>query len=197
MEQRSRVSKGALNGALNGAPKATRGARDRARGGLLSRLASLVPDALPDAWGQRLQTAARDARWVRRQLAGEAPRPFTEFARGARAAGRGEVRGAARVEPAASEATEAQRVTVLRDGKTYLAMARPGQTVLEAGLEAGAEMAFSCTVGGCGTCRVRLVSGRVEMSEPNCLSDEERREGYVLACVSRPEGAVSVRSEGE
>ena len=68
----------------------------------------------------------------------------------------------------------------------------PGKTLLEAALDDGAPVAYSCTVGGCGACRVRLVEGRVSMDEPNCLSPAERAEGYVLACVSRPASACVV-----
>lgn len=61
---------------------------------------------------------------------------------------------------------------------------RPDQTVLEAGLEAGLDMPFSCTMGGCGACKVKLVSGTVDMVEPNCLLDSEKQEGAILACVA-------------
>ena len=68
-------------------------------------------------------------------------------------------------------------------------------TLLDLGLEAGAAMPFSCTLGGCGACRVKLIEGHVEMEEPNCLSDEERASGYVLACCSRPTSDVVVELE--
>lgn len=61
---------------------------------------------------------------------------------------------------------------------------RPGQTLLQAGLEAGIELPSSCTMGGCGACKVRRLEGRVVMSEPNCLTPGEREAGYVLACCT-------------
>ena len=61
----------------------------------------------------------------------------------------------------------------------------PEQTMLEAGLSAGIPMDYSCAMGGCAACKVRLCDGEVEMEEPNCLTSGEREEGYVLACVSR------------
>jgi len=36
----------------------------------------------------------------------------------------------------------------------------------------------------------------VAMEEPNCLSDAERAEGYVLTCVGRPVGPVTLRTGG-
>jgi ferredoxin-NADP reductase len=62
--------------------------------------------------------------------------------------------------------------------------ARAGQTLLQAGLEAGIDLPSSCTMGGCGACKVRKLEGSVVMSEPNCLSETEREAGYVLACCA-------------
>jgi ferredoxin-NADP reductase len=61
----------------------------------------------------------------------------------------------------------------------------PAQTILEAGLAAGLAMPYSCAMGGCAACKVKLHDGEVEMEEPNCLTASERGAGYVLACVSR------------
>jgi ring-1,2-phenylacetyl-CoA epoxidase subunit PaaE len=81
---------------------------------------------------------------------------------------------------------DAQAVTVrLRTGPREIVVG-PRRTVLEAAIDAGIDMPYSCTVGGCGTCRVRLLQGTVAMDEPNCLSEPERAERYVLACVARP-----------
>lgn len=62
--------------------------------------------------------------------------------------------------------------------------ARAGQTILQAGLEAGIDLPFSCTMGGCGACKVKKQSGTVVMSEPNCLSEAERETGHILACCA-------------
>ncbi len=67
-----------------------------------------------------------------------------------------------------------------------------GKTVLEAALDAAIDMPFSCAVGGCGTCRVKVASGSIAQDEPNCLSEEEAEQGYVLACVSRPTSACTL-----
>lgn len=70
-------------------------------------------------------------------------------------------------------------------GRTLQARVEPGQTLLEAGLAAGAPLPYSCALGGCGACKVRLRGGAVVSEEPNCLSAAERAAGCVLACVSR------------
>jgi ferredoxin-NADP reductase len=89
------------------------------------------------------------------------------------------------------------RTVVVRasDGEHRVVVA-PGQTLLEAALDAGAPMPFSCAMGGCGACKVKLVTGDVVMDEPTCLSDEERAEGYVLTCVGRPAADSIVVANG-
>lgn len=69
-----------------------------------------------------------------------------------------------------------------------------GESVLEAGLREDIDLAFSCTLGGCGTCRVRLLKGQVDMLDENALSDEEIAEGWILACSSKPLSALEIEA---
>src|SRR5690606_30359067 len=81
---------------------------------------------------------------------------------------------------------DAQRVVVRTRRGEREVVVEPGRTLLEAGLKSGADLPFSCAMGGCGACRVRLVEGELTMDEPNCLSAREKEEGYVLTCIGRP-----------
>lgn len=85
-----------------------------------------------------------------------------------------------------------QTLAIQRGGRGRTTVVKPGQTLLEAGLAAGEAMPFSCTMGGCGACRVRLVDGAVVHDEPNGLSADEVRAGYVFACVARPTSPCAV-----
>lgn len=69
-----------------------------------------------------------------------------------------------------------------------------GETLLAAAQRAGVAIPFSCRVGGCGTCRCRLLEGTVhERSESAyLLSDEELGSGVILACQSEPRGDVRI-----
>jgi len=78
--------------------------------------------------------------------------------------------------------TQARGVRFAASGK--VATAQPGQTLLQAANDAGVALPFSCTMGGCGACKVRLKSGSVVMSEPNCLTEQERDQGFVLTCCA-------------
>ncbi|WP_428936377.1 2Fe-2S iron-sulfur cluster-binding protein [Streptomyces sp. ACT015] len=80
-----------------------------------------------------------------------------------------------------------RRMTVEQDGRPLgTVTVEPGRTLLDAGLAAGLPMPYSCTVGNCGDCLVRLRGGEVTQNEPNCLTPRERAQGYVLACSGRP-----------
>ncbi|MDQ1343182.1 MAG: Ferredoxin--NADP reductase [Pseudomonadota bacterium] len=73
-------------------------------------------------------------------------------------------------------------ITFAGSGRRITAQA--GQTVLQAGLDAGLDLPSSCTMGGCGACKLRKTAGTVVMSEPNCLTDNEREAGFILACCA-------------
>ena len=62
------------------------------------------------------------------------------------------------------------------------------QTVLETALKRGIAYPHDCTVGTCGSCRSKLVSGRVEAITPfgYTLSKDELDAGYILACQALP-----------
>ncbi|MFF2843628.1 2Fe-2S iron-sulfur cluster-binding protein [Paenarthrobacter sp. NPDC057981] len=62
-----------------------------------------------------------------------------------------------------------------------------GDVTLLQGLEAARDDApFSCRSGVCGTCRVLVRKGRVDMRENYALDPDEIEDGYVLACQSYP-----------
>lgn len=89
--------------------------------------------------------------------------------------------------------SSAQPITLVQRGRELGLVVQPGQTLLEAGLAAGLDMPYSCTMGGCGACRVRLERGAVAMREPNCLTASEREAGDVLACIASPMQPCKVR----
>lgn len=64
----------------------------------------------------------------------------------------------------------------------------PGQTLLQAALQAGIEFPHSCRVGGCATCKCRLLDGRVrELTDTSyLLSDQDFARRTILACQSVP-----------
>ena len=56
----------------------------------------------------------------------------------------------------------------------------------------GIEIPASCRVGQCGTCATRILSGDVEMESDEGLSPVMRAEGFILLCVGRARGLVTI-----
>lgn len=177
--------------------------------GELARLAQDFPDRLSVTQVLTRRDGRLDAagveRWlVRRSPAADAhyyvcgPEPLMDVVRSV-LAGRGvpdeqvHRERYTSVADTGSAMTVPQEMTVEEDGRTLgTVMVEPGQTLLDAGLAAGLAMPHSCTVGNCGDCMVRLRSGEVAQSEPNCLTPQQRSEGYVLTCVGCPLSGVTV-----
>ncbi len=69
-----------------------------------------------------------------------------------------------------------------------------GQTVLQAARASGVRISAACEFGLCGTCRVKKISGDVEMNHNGGILDEEVAEGYILACCSKPLSALEIEA---
>ncbi len=98
---------------------------------------------------------------------------------------------------AAAKIRGPQALTIALDGREVGIVVQPNQSLLEAGLAAGLDMPYSCAMGGCAACKVKLERGAVIMRAPNCLSAREREAGYVLACVANPTEPCRVVVERE
>ncbi|MFZ5562451.1 MAG: ASKHA domain-containing protein [Thermodesulfobacteriota bacterium] len=76
------------------------------------------------------------------------------------------------------------RAVTLAAGGNLLDAARAGEVPLNA----------SCNgKGSCGKCKLVVVSGQVDHPATPLLTDEEKKNGYVLACQAIPKGDVTVR----
>jgi NAD(P)H-flavin reductase/ferredoxin len=94
--------------------------------------------------------------------------------------------------------TTATPVARVRIGDADVAC-RHGETVLLAALRAGRDVPYECASGGCGSCKVVLLDGRVRSLWPDApgLTERDRRRGdRVLACQSVPGGDCAVRLPG-
>jgi CDP-4-dehydro-6-deoxyglucose reductase len=61
-------------------------------------------------------------------------------------------------------------------------------TVLAAALREGFNLAYGCRNGACGSCKGKLLSGRIDYGDyqQSALSEVERARGYALFCCARP-----------
>src|SRR5690606_27470231 len=60
------------------------------------------------------------------------------------------------------------------------------ESILTAALRVRPDTPFACAGGVCGTCRARLIEGKVAMTENYALEPDELERGYVLTCQSHP-----------
>jgi CDP-4-dehydro-6-deoxyglucose reductase/ferredoxin-NAD(P)+ reductase (naphthalene dioxygenase ferredoxin-specific) len=75
-----------------------------------------------------------------------------------------------------------KRVDIRQAGRAIVVP--DGVTILDAALAEGIAYPHGCRSGRCGSCKSRLVSGRVELLEHSrfALPDEEKAQGLILAC---------------
>lgn len=66
----------------------------------------------------------------------------------------------------------------------------PGETVHTAASKLGLHIPKACGMGICGTCKVKVTEGEVDMTHNGGITDEDVAEGYVLTCCSIPKGRV-------
>ncbi len=86
-----------------------------------------------------------------------------------------------------ADSDDSTRVTVVMDGhRKSFDMPRNGSKIVDAALEQGIELPYSCKGGVCATCRTYVRSGAVDMSVNYGLEPWEVEQGFILACQSTP-----------
>ena len=83
-------------------------------------------------------------------------------------------------------------LTFAVSGKT--AACAQTDTVLAVAKANGLNIPSGCNFGLCGTCKVKKTAGEVHMVHNGGISDDDVAAGYILACCSKPMGAVTVEA---
>lgn len=87
--------------------------------------------------------------------------------------------------------------TITVDGTGVVVSARPGEPVLTALVRCGYGHRVGCRRGGCGVCKVEVLSGRVEyptVVADTVLTPDERRDGICLTCRAVPASDITIRT---
>jgi CDP-4-dehydro-6-deoxyglucose reductase len=76
------------------------------------------------------------------------------------------------------------QVTIKNSGHTF--DVRPSQTVLQAAIEAGINLPYGCRNGACGSCKAKLISGKVMHNDyqSSAMSEAELAAGNALLCCA-------------
>ncbi len=79
------------------------------------------------------------------------------------------------------------QVTVIMDGRgSQFELSADGENVLDAGLNQGLDLPYSCKGGVCSTCKAKLLEGKVDMDITHGLEPGEIEQGFILTCQAHP-----------
>jgi ring-1,2-phenylacetyl-CoA epoxidase subunit PaaE len=65
-------------------------------------------------------------------------------------------------------------------------LAQNGDSILDAAIQAGADVPYSCKGGVCSVCKAKVMEGSASMNINYSLSEEDVEEGYILTCQAHP-----------
>jgi ring-1,2-phenylacetyl-CoA epoxidase subunit PaaE len=92
-----------------------------------------------------------------------------------------------RQERLAKQNVEGVEVTIVDGGKEFLfTMTKDYDNILDAALNAGADLPFACKGGVCSTCKCQVIEGEVEMKINYALEADEVAQKFVLSCQAVP-----------
>ena len=87
--------------------------------------------------------------------------------------------------PTKAAAAKDIALTIVLDGKEHELQIGPDEHVLDAALNAGLDLPFSCKAGVCCTCRAKVMCGEVVMDKNFTLEGDEMAQGFILSCQAR------------
>lgn len=88
-------------------------------------------------------------------------------------------------------------IEIIHQGETHTIQVPQDKTILEAALDAGIELPYSCNAGVCTTCAAKIIEGTLDQSDAAGLGPDVREQGYVLLCSAYPQSDLKIESEQE
>ena len=84
------------------------------------------------------------------------------------------------------------QVTIKPSGHTF--SVANDETILDSALREGFNIAYGCRNGACGSCKGKVLDGRVDYGtyQASALSDTDKKQGYALFCQAKPLTDVAI-----
>jgi CDP-4-dehydro-6-deoxyglucose reductase, E3 len=85
-------------------------------------------------------------------------------------------------------------ITLSPSGNTC--QAKPGETILQAALNAGIGLPYGCRNGACGSCKGKVTEGTVDYGRhsPATLTDADKANGFALFCCATPQTDLKIEA---
>jgi len=84
------------------------------------------------------------------------------------------------------------KVNIVPSGKQF--EIDTGVSILDGALKQHISLPHSCKSGDCGTCKAKLIRGKVQSENSTALSEQEINDGFILTCLSRAQSDVILES---
>ena len=86
------------------------------------------------------------------------------------------------------------RIQINARNRAYQFEAKPGEKILFSGLRAATDLPYECGTGTCGTCKARLIEGRIADAWPDAPGKKFAKpdQGEFLMCQCAAEGDVTI-----
>ncbi|NDK97596.1 carbapenem biosynthesis protein CpmE [Photorhabdus bodei] len=66
------------------------------------------------------------------------------------------------------------------------------ETILKCAYNNGVKLKYHCASGYCGKCKVKLISGEVNLDHSGGISRDKISSGYILTCCSYPKSNIEI-----
>ena len=86
------------------------------------------------------------------------------------------------------------QVSVLPSNRSFIVAV--DEPILTAGIRQGVAMPYGCKDGACGSCKCKMLEGKVVhgQHQQKALSEEEEAKGYILTCCAKPQSDIVLES---
>lgn len=89
---------------------------------------------------------------------------------------------------------KAYQITLFSNGQTHEFPCSASEFILQAALDHGLDLPYSCLQGWCVTCAGRILSGTVDQSASLRFYEADAHEGFVLLCTARPTSDLQIKT---